>query len=54
MINFKRNTPTEDTLQDLYKTIHKIFTDQEYYYTKADLEKIKSNPDNLIIYKKKE
>ena len=49
MIRFTRNTPTEETLQDIYKTIHKIFNSQEYYYTKSDLEKIKENPNNLII-----
>lgn len=52
MISIKRNTPTKETLQDIYKTIHKIFTSQEYYYTKTDLEKIKENPNNLIIKSK--
>lgn len=54
MIRITRSQPTAETLQDIYKTIHKIFTDSKYYYDSSEIEKIKDNPENLILTKDKE
>ena len=54
MIRITRSQPTVETLQDIYKTIHKIFTDSNYYYDNSELEKIKDNPENIILTNEKE
>lgn len=52
MIKITRNIPTAETLQDIYRTIQEIFTDQTYYYDNSEIEKLKTNPNNIILKEK--
>nr|DAX39527.1 MAG TPA: hypothetical protein [Caudoviricetes sp.] len=49
MIRITRTTPTAETLQDIYRTIQDIFTDETYYYSKSELEELKKDPNNIIL-----
>lgn len=52
MIKITRNTPTAENLKDIYRTIQEIFTDQTYYYDNSEIEKLKTNPDNIFLKEK--
>lgn len=54
MIKIIRSQPTAETLQDIYKTIQDIFKDSKYYYDNSEIETIKNNPENNLIYLNKE
>lgn len=44
-----RDKPTQETLEQLYITIHNLINNQECYYTQEQIEKLKKNKKNIFL-----
>ena len=44
-----RGEVTRDKLQHIYNTIQEVIQNQQCYYTKEEIEKLKQNKTNVFI-----
>ena len=48
-----RGTPTACKLQHIYNTIQRLIDNQECYYTKEEIEKLKKDKKNIFLERRK-
>ena len=48
-----RKEPTYQELENIYRTIQKIFKDKDIYYTHQEVEELKKDRKNIFIKKTK-
>lgn len=48
-----RGKPTKENLENIYKTIHKLITNNECYYTSEQIKKLKLNEENVFLERRK-
>jgi hypothetical protein len=48
-ITIIRSTPTAATLSNLYDYINKTFQDNDLFYTKEEIEKLKENENFIFL-----
>ena len=48
-----RGKPTKGKLENIYKTIHKLITNHECYYTPEQIKKLKLNEENVFLERRK-
>ena len=51
-VTIRRNAPTIDTLENLYRTIREIVADSEAYYSEEQLEKLMEDDRNVFLERK--
>ena len=44
-----RQKPTQEVLEQIYNAIQKNISNQECYYTKEEIERLKQNEKNIFI-----
>ena len=49
-----RKEPTKAVLANLYQVIRTIFEDEEFYYTKEQIEELKKNNSNIFLTESEE
>lgn len=48
-----RGTPTVGKLKHIYNTIQRLIDNQECYYTKEEIEKLKKDEKNIFLERRK-
>jgi hypothetical protein len=49
LIEIVSNTPTKDTLKQLYDVCNEIFKDESLFYTSEEVKELKKDTNNIFI-----
>lgn len=49
MIKIVSSTPSKDTLKTIYDTCNRLFQNENIFYSKVDVKKLKDDKNNIFI-----